>query len=122
MGNSLGASGPFPLKATPQHRDDERIVVVTNALTKLTPMQMHSGMTYLCRSATGAIKLKLPEKGYVNVIDADGSAGTNNITVNLPKGHTIMDGTVNEAFAIDVNFFGCVIARKPAPLKNWSVS
>lgn len=122
MSKAFGADGPFPAQATPAFRDDERFVVVTSAQTARGALQMHSGMTYLCRSAGGAISLRLPIKGYVNVIDADGSAGTNNITINLPKGHTIMDGTTDEPFAINLNFFGCCIIRKPAPLKNWSVS
>lgn len=120
----FAADGPFPLKPTAPFRDDDRTrtVSVVDGPSSSAPVKCHAGMTYLCRSATGAIFLRLPAKGYVNIIDADGSAGTNNITVAVPKGHTIMDGTTDEPFAIDVNFFGCVIARKPSPIKNWSVA
>jgi hypothetical protein len=113
--------GPFPLNATAPFRDGDGFVLVTAAMCGANGVTMHSGITYLCRSSTGAIKLRLPTKGYVNVVDVDGSATTNNITVVPPKGNSLMDGAVSENFAINLNFFGCLIAKQPNR-RVWSVS
>lgn len=113
--------GPFPLNATAPFRDGDGIVLVTKAMSGPNGLVMHSGITYLCRTSTGAITLRLPRKGYVNVIDVDGSASTYNITVVPPKGNSLMDGSVDENFAININFFGCLIAKQPNR-KVWSVS
>ncbi len=113
--------GPFPLYATAPFRDGDGFVLVTAKDCGPNGIVMHSGVTYLCRSSTGAIKLRLPQKGYVNVIDVDGSANSSNITVVVPSGHSIMDGAVNENFAIDIAFFGCLVSRQPTR-KVWGVS
>lgn len=112
------APGPFPLTATAPFVAVGGIVQVRNADGLV---QCKSGLTYMCRSSTGTIRLRLPPKGYVNVVDADGTAATSNITVSVPRGHTIMDGAVNEDFAIDIAYFGCLISRVPTRT-NWSVS
>lgn len=113
--------GPYPIYATAPFRDGDGFVLVTAASCGPNGLVMHSGITYLCRTSTGAIKLRLPKKGYVNVVDVDGSAVTYNVTVVPPLGHSILDGSVNENFAIDLNWFGCLIARQPNR-RVWSVS
>lgn len=79
------------------------------------------GGIYLCRTSTGAITIQLPSSGSVQIIDVDGSASTNNITVDPPATDSIMDGSADENMLIDLNWFAGTFTRRPSGT-NWSVS
>lgn len=112
------ARGPFPLYPTAPFLEGGGMFTVVST-TK--PLYLKSGLTYGCRTSTGAISLILPPNGYVNIVDVDGTAASNNITITAPPTHTILDGAVGDTFVIDVAFFGVLIFKVPTRL-NWSVS
>lgn len=113
---------PFPPRPTPPFMEGDGVVMVS---AKDCPgsarFPCRDGITYVCRTATGTIRLQLPAYGQVRVVDGDGSAVTYNVTIYPAKGHTISSGTVNEAFAIDVNNLGLSLIHVPHT-KKWSAT
>lgn len=90
--------------------------VITNAMS---PYAASDGDVLLCRTSTGAIEIDLPASGKVKIIDVDGAAVASNITVDPPSGDSVMDGTANENFLIDLAFFSGEFMRRPSGT-NWS--
>lgn len=112
----------FPPSPTPPFMEGDGIVMVSaKDCVGSSKFPCRDGITYLCRTATGTIRLQLPAYGRVGVVDADGSAGTYNITVSPAKGYSVSSGSVNETFAIDVNNIGLSFNHVPHT-KKWSVS
>ena len=83
--------------------------------------KLRDGVTYMCKTSTGSISVRLPENGYVNIIDMDGNATVSPVTVYPALGYSLMDGSINEDMLLDIAFGAFLFARAPY-LKVWSVS
>lgn len=74
----------------------------------------------MVRTSTGAVEVDLPASGRVQIIDVDGNAVANNITVDPPSGDSIMNGSSDENMLLDLAFFSGAFLRRPSGT-NWSV-
>lgn len=108
----------FPHRPTAPFKEQDGVVVLRPNVAK---HGLRDGVTYQCRSSLGAVSTQLPASGTVEVGDLDGSAATYNISVYPPPGHSILDGSVNEVFVIDVAFMSVTFRKSPGT-KVWSAS
>jgi len=69
----------------------------------------------MARTSTGAIEVDLPASGRVKIVDIDGAASSNNITVDAPGSDTLTFDI------IDTNFFEGIWQRRPSGT-NWELA
>ncbi len=125
LGQKISVAGDLALSTQNPGANEARLV--THTPYWATPTVVTTGTTacadrgfYLCRTGTGAITLTAPATGRFKFVDVDGSAATNNITVAIPTGETIMDGAASENFIADMAWFSAEVTRRTGGT-NWSV-
>ncbi len=86
-------------------------IVVANADS---PVAANDKDVLLVRTSTGAVEVDLPASGRVKIVDVDGSAELNNITIDPPGADTATFDIV------DSNYFAGVWQRRPGGT-NWDL-
>lgn len=107
----------FPHRPTAPFREQDGVVRIRPGVGRI---MLRDGVTYHAL-ATAAMSVQLPASGTVAIVDFNGTSTTYNISVYPSPGQSILDGAVDEVFAIDVAFFGGTFQKSPNS-KVWSVS